>query len=41
MIGITTIAQLDAALAALARGPLPAEAASRLEALWVGGFGSG
>ena len=38
VIGITTIAQLDAALAALAQGPLPAAALSRLEALWGNGF---
>jgi D-threo-aldose 1-dehydrogenase len=39
VIGITTIEQLDAALAALARGPLPADAVAQLEALWAGGFG--
>ena len=38
VIGITTIEQLDLALAALARGPLPAEAVSRLERLWANGF---
>ena len=39
VIGITEIAQLDAALAAVAEGPLPAAAMSRLEALWANGFG--
>jgi L-glyceraldehyde 3-phosphate reductase len=38
VIGITTIAQLDAALAALAQGPLPAAAISKLDALWRSGF---
>jgi D-threo-aldose 1-dehydrogenase len=41
VIGITTIAQLDEALAALALGPLPSVAMSRLEALWSNGFGAG
>jgi len=41
VIGITTIAQLDEALAALAQGPLPPAAMSRLEALWSNGFGAG
>jgi len=41
VIGITTIAQLEEALAALAQGPLPAAAMSRLEALWRNGFGDG
>jgi aryl-alcohol dehydrogenase-like predicted oxidoreductase len=41
VVGITTIAQLDAALAALARGPLPEAAVSGLEALWTDGFASG
>jgi L-galactose dehydrogenase/L-glyceraldehyde 3-phosphate reductase len=40
VVGITTIEQLDVALAALARGPLPEAAVSKLEALWAGGFGS-
>jgi len=31
--------QLDAALAAVAEGPLPAAAMSRLETLWANGFG--
>jgi D-threo-aldose 1-dehydrogenase len=39
VIGISTIEQLDAALAALAQGPLPAPALSRLQALWSSGFG--
>jgi D-threo-aldose 1-dehydrogenase len=41
VIGITTIAQLEEALAALAQGPLPAAAMSRLDALWSNGFGAG
>jgi aryl-alcohol dehydrogenase-like predicted oxidoreductase len=41
VIGITTIAQLEEALAALAQGPLPAAAMSRLDALWRNGFGAG
>jgi L-galactose dehydrogenase/L-glyceraldehyde 3-phosphate reductase len=38
VIGITEIAQLDAALAAVAGGPLPTAAVSKLEALWATGF---
>jgi len=38
VIGISTIEQLDAALDALARGPLPPGAVSKLEALWANGF---
>jgi hypothetical protein len=38
VIGISTIEQLDAALDALARGPLPSGAVSKLEALWANGF---
>jgi aryl-alcohol dehydrogenase-like predicted oxidoreductase len=38
VIGITEIAQLDAALAAVAQGPLPTAAISKLEALWATGF---
>ena len=38
VIGITEIAQLDAALAAMALGPLPTAAVSKLEALWANGF---
>jgi aryl-alcohol dehydrogenase-like predicted oxidoreductase len=41
VIGINTIEQLDAALAALAQGPLPAPALSKLEALWGSGFAPG
>jgi aryl-alcohol dehydrogenase-like predicted oxidoreductase len=39
VIGISSIAQLDAAIAALAEGPLPPAAMSKLEALWDSGFG--
>jgi hypothetical protein len=39
VIGISTIAPLDAALAALAEGPLPPAAMSKLEVLWRSGFG--
>jgi aryl-alcohol dehydrogenase-like predicted oxidoreductase len=39
VIGISTIEQLDAAFAALAQGPLPAAAMSKLETLWSSGFG--
>jgi L-galactose dehydrogenase/L-glyceraldehyde 3-phosphate reductase len=38
VIGITEIAQLDAALAAVAQGPLPTAAISKLEALWANGL---
>ena len=38
VIGITEIAQLDSALAAVAQGPLPTAAVSKLEALWTNGF---
>jgi aryl-alcohol dehydrogenase-like predicted oxidoreductase len=41
VIGITSIAQLDEALAALEQGPLPAAAMARLDALWSNGFGAG
>jgi len=41
VFGITAIAQLEEALAALALGPLPAAAIARLDALWRGGFGTG
>jgi len=41
VIGITAIAQLEEALAALAQGPLPAAAMSSLDALWSNGFGAG
>jgi L-galactose dehydrogenase/L-glyceraldehyde 3-phosphate reductase len=39
VIGITELAQLDAALDAVANGPLPTAAMSRLETLWASGFG--
>jgi aryl-alcohol dehydrogenase-like predicted oxidoreductase len=39
VIGITELAQLDAALDAVANGPLPTAAMSRLETLWATGFG--
>jgi len=38
VIGFSTIAQLDAAVDALERGPLPSSAVSKLEALWANGF---
>jgi D-threo-aldose 1-dehydrogenase len=38
VIGISTIEQLEAALAALPRGPLPSSAVSRLELLWANEF---
>jgi aryl-alcohol dehydrogenase-like predicted oxidoreductase len=38
VIGITEIAQLDAAVAAVTQGPLPTAAVSKLEALWANGF---
>ena len=38
VIGITTLEQLDEALVAHARGPLPAAAVSKLEALWANEF---
>ena len=40
VIGITEVAQLDAALDAVTKGPLPVAAVSRLEALWANGFAS-
>jgi hypothetical protein len=40
VIGITELAQLDAALDAVTKGPLPVAAVSRLEALWAKGFAS-
>jgi len=39
VIGITTIAQFEEALAVLAQGPLPAAAMSSLDALWRMGLG--
>jgi D-threo-aldose 1-dehydrogenase len=41
VIGIARIDQLDAAVAAVAQGPLPAAAVSRLGALWANGFRAG
>jgi aryl-alcohol dehydrogenase-like predicted oxidoreductase len=38
VIGVSTIDQLDAALDALARGPLPTTAVSKLERLWANDF---
>lgn len=38
VIGISTIAQLDAAINALERGPLPAGIMAKLEVLWSNGF---
>ena len=38
VIGITELAQLDDALDAVAQGPLPVAAVSKLEALWANGF---
>jgi aryl-alcohol dehydrogenase-like predicted oxidoreductase len=38
VIGITTIAQLDEALDAMAKGPLPTAAISKLDALWANEF---
>jgi D-threo-aldose 1-dehydrogenase len=38
VIGISTIEQLEVALAALPRGPLPLSAVSRLELLWANEF---
>jgi aryl-alcohol dehydrogenase-like predicted oxidoreductase len=41
VIGISTLAQLEAALDALARGPLPSAAVSKLELLWANEFHGG
>jgi L-galactose dehydrogenase/L-glyceraldehyde 3-phosphate reductase len=41
VIGISTIEQLEAALDALARGPLPSAAVSKLERLWGNEFRTG
>jgi aryl-alcohol dehydrogenase-like predicted oxidoreductase len=38
VIGISTIEQLEAALGALARGPLSSLAVSKLESLWANEF---
>jgi aryl-alcohol dehydrogenase-like predicted oxidoreductase len=40
VIGITELGQLDAALDAVTKGPLPMAAVSGLEALWANGFAS-
>jgi hypothetical protein len=41
VLGITRIEQLAEALEALARGPLPTAAISKLDALWANGFSPG
>jgi aryl-alcohol dehydrogenase-like predicted oxidoreductase len=41
VIGITRVEQLAEALEALARGPLPSSAVSRLETLWANEFSAG
>src|SRR5262249_27478119 len=41
VIGITRIEQLAEAVEALARGPLPTAAISKLDALWANGFSPG
>ena len=38
VIGITRFAQLDAALEAVAQGPLPTAAIAKLDELWANGF---
>jgi len=38
VIGISTIAQLDAAIEAVGRGPLPPAAIAKLETVWANGF---
>jgi hypothetical protein len=38
VIGIADLAQLDEALAAARRGPLPPEALAKLEAVWTSNF---
>src|SRR5262249_38797913 len=38
VIGITSIAQLDEAIEAVAQGPLPTAAISKLDALWANDF---
>jgi D-threo-aldose 1-dehydrogenase len=40
VIGVSSIAQLDEALAAIPRGPLPSAVVAQLEALWANGFRS-
>jgi D-threo-aldose 1-dehydrogenase len=41
VIGITRIDQLDAAIEAVAQGPLPSAAISKLDALWANEFNAG
>jgi aryl-alcohol dehydrogenase-like predicted oxidoreductase len=41
VLGITRIEQLNEALEALARGPLPTPAVSKLDALWANEFAPG
>ena len=41
VIGLTKIEQLGEALEALARGPLPTAAVSKLDALWANEFSPG
>jgi L-galactose dehydrogenase/L-glyceraldehyde 3-phosphate reductase len=38
VVGVTDLAQLDEALAAVERGPLPPEAIAKLDRLWATGF---
>jgi aryl-alcohol dehydrogenase-like predicted oxidoreductase len=38
VIGVTEIAQLDEALAAVERGPLPPEGIAKLDQLWANDF---
>ena len=38
VIGVTELAQLDEALAAVERGPLPPEAIAKLDQLWATDF---
>jgi aryl-alcohol dehydrogenase-like predicted oxidoreductase len=41
VIGITKIEQLDAAVEAVAQGPLPTAAISKLDSLWANEFNAG
>jgi hypothetical protein len=38
VIGISSLAQLNEAVAAIPRGPLPSPVVSRLRLLWANGF---
>jgi hypothetical protein len=38
VIGISTLAHLDEALAAIEQGPLPSTAIGKIEALWANDF---